>query len=57
MECKHEWDNIHGLKKEGKPWVGLKASWIRTCKKCGRQEKFSRGIFNGWFEHITGVPK
>lgn len=49
--CKHTWDRVKGIKKEGKPWIGLKSKWIRTCTKCGYMEEFSRGVFNGWYEH------
>ncbi len=49
LECRHEWDKNTGIWREGKPWIGLKGKWIRTCLKCGKKEAFSRGIFNGWF--------
>ena len=49
-KCKeHAWDNITGVRDKGIPHIGIKGRWIRTCTKCGYQEAFSRGMFNGWF--------
>jgi hypothetical protein len=50
-ECKHIWDNPKGIFHQGKPWIGLKGKYIRTCLYCGRKESFSRGMFNGWFSY------
>jgi hypothetical protein len=50
-QCKHFWDKSTGVFVPGKQWIGLKGRWIRTCTKCGYQECFSRGTFNGWFSY------
>jgi predicted nucleic-acid-binding Zn-ribbon protein len=47
----HVWDKTTGIKKVGKPWIGLKSKWIRTCIHCGYKEEYNRGIFTGWFEY------
>ena len=50
MECYHIWDKLTGIRIKGKPWIGLKSKWIRTCKKCGKKEKFNNGpVYFGWY--------
>jgi hypothetical protein len=45
----HKWDNVTGTREAGRPHIGIKSKWVRTCQKCGKREVFSSGIFNGWF--------
>ena len=45
----HTWDKFTGIREAGKPHIGIKSKWVRTCHKCGQREVFSSGIFNGWY--------
>ena len=45
----HTWDKLTGIREAGRPHIGIKSKWVRTCQKCGKREVFSSGIFNGWF--------
>jgi len=52
-ECKHKWDKATGIKKEGKPWIGLKSRWIRTCLLCGAKQLYTNdGMYHGWFNEL-----
>ena len=45
----HTWDKLTGIREAGRPHIGIKSKWVRTCQKCGKREVFSSGMFNGWF--------
>lgn len=47
--CKHTWDKVTGKLEQGRPHIGIKGRWIRTCTTCGAKESFSKGMFNGWY--------
>ena len=47
--CKHTWDKETGKWEQGRPHIGIKGRWIRTCTTCGAKESFSKGMFNGWY--------
>lgn len=48
-KCGHVWNKQTGKFEQGKPWIGIKGKWVRTCTKCGKREVYSKGMFNGWF--------
>ena len=45
----HQWDKREGIFVQGRPHIGIKGKWVRTCVKCGYKEYYSRGMFTGWF--------
>jgi hypothetical protein len=47
--CRHIWDKETGKWEQGRPHIGIKGRWLRTCTICGAKESFSRGMFNGWY--------
>jgi len=48
-DCKHDWDKLTGVWQQGRPHIGIKGQWVRTCTKCGKKEYYSKGMFTGWF--------
>ena len=45
----HQWDKREGVFVQGRPHIGIKGKWTRTCLKCGYKEYYSKGMFTGWF--------
>ena len=45
----HQWDKREGVFVQGRPHIGIKGKWTRTCIKCGYREYYSKGMFTGWF--------
>jgi len=49
--CNHQWDKDAGIKKEGKPWVGIASRFVRTCQLCNSKQKWF-GV-HGWVEEVN----
>jgi len=51
QSCKpHKWDKEKGKREPGKPLLGIRSRFVRTCTLCGYKEYWTNdGMFCGWF--------
>ena len=56
--CDHDWNKESGIKKQGKPWVGIPSRYERKCRKCGLEQRFTKDFSGiGWSDIISYLGK